>query len=402
MALAIAVSASGGPMPIINRIAGYHDDMTAWRRDIHAHPETAFEEHRTADVVAKKLAEFGLEVTRGLAGTGVIGTLKAGSGRRAIGLRADMDALHIHEKNGFEHRSQNAGRMHACGHDGHTTMLLGAAKYLAETRNFDGTVHFIFQPAEENEGGGRVMVEQGLFDKFPVEAVYGMHNWPGMPVGQFGVMKGPMMASFDIFEITVTGVGCHAAMPQRGIDSVVVAAEIVGALQTIASRAVSPLDAAVVSVTQFHAGDTWNVIPEEAVLRGTTRTFTPEIQDKVEAMVKRIAEGIAATHGCTAAVRYERRYPATINTETETDIAANTLVEVVGGANVLRDLPPTMGSEDFAFMLQAKPGCYVWIGNGPGDGGCMLHNPAYDFNDEILPIGASYWARLIERSLAKA
>jgi len=389
-------------MPIINRIAGYHEEMTAWRRDIHAHPETAFEEHRTSDLVARKLAEFGLAVTRGLAGTGVVGTLKAGSGGRAIGLRADMDALHVHEKNGFAHRSQHAGRMHACGHDGHTTMLLGAAKYLAETRNFDGTVHFIFQPAEENEGGGRVMVEQGLFDKFPVEAVYGMHNWPGMPVSQFGVMKGPMMASFDIFEITVTGVGCHAAMPQRGIDPVVVAAEIVGALQTIASRTISPLDAAVVSVTQFHAGDTWNVIPEEAVLRGTTRTFKPEIQDHVEARVRRIAEGIAATHGCTIALRYERRYPATVNSDAETDIAANALAEVVGAANVLRDLAPTMGSEDFAFMLQAKPGCYVWIGNGPGEGGCTLHNPGYDFNDEILPIGASYWARLIERSLAKA
>ena len=389
-------------MPIINRIAGYHDEMTAWRRDIHAHPETAFEEHRTAEVVARKLAEFGISVSRGLAGTGVVGTLKAGKGTRSIGLRADMDALHIHEKNGFAHRSQNAGRMHACGHDGHTTMLLGAAKYLAETRNFDGTVHFIFQPAEENEGGGRVMVEQGLFTSFPVEAVYGMHNWPGMPVGQFGVMKGPMMAAFDIFEITVTGIGCHAAMPHRGIDPVVVGAEIVSALQTIASRTVSPLDAAVVSVTQFHAGDTWNVIPEEAVLRGTTRTFKAEIQDQVEARVKQIAEGIAMTHGCTAAVRYERRYPATVNSATETDIARGALAEVVGEANVLADLAPTMGSEDFAFMLQAKPGCYVWIGNGPGEGGCTLHNPAYDFNDDILPIGASYWARLVERSLAKA
>jgi amidohydrolase len=280
-------------------------------------------------------------------------------------------------------------------------MLLGAARYLAETRNFDGTVHFIFQPAEENEGGGRVMVEEGLFERFPVEAVFGMHNWPGMPVGQFGVMKGPMMASFDIFEITVTGVGTHAAMPQRGIDPVVVAAEMVGALQTIASRTVSPLDAAVVSVTQFHAGDTWNVIPEECVLRGTTRTFDPAVQDHVQASIKRIAEGIAAAHGCTVALRYERRYPATINSGTETEMSADALADVVGGTNVLRDLQPTMGSEDFAFMLQAKPGCYVWIGNGPGDGGCMLHNPAYDFNDEILPIGASYWARLIERTLTK-
>src|SRR5260221_9080748 len=343
-------------MPIINRFAGYHDEMTAWRRDIPAHPETACEEHRAAEVVAKKLAEFGIAVSRGLAGTGVIGTLTAGSGKRAIGLRADLDALHIHEKNGFGHRSQNAGRMHACGHDGHTTMLLGAAKYLAETRNFDGTVHFIFHPAEENEGGGRVMVEQGLFDAFPVESVFGMHNWPGMPVGQFGVMKGPMMASFDIFEITVTGVGTPAARPQRGVDPVVFAAEMVGALQTIASRMVSPLDAAVVSVTQFHAGDTWNVIPETCVLRGTTRTFKPEIQNELEASIKRIAEGIAAAHRCTVALRYERRYPATINSGTETEMAADALADVVGNPNVLRDLQPTMGSEDFAFILQAKPG----------------------------------------------
>lgn len=389
-------------MPIINRIADYHAEMTAWRRDIHAHPETAFEEYRTADVVAQKLEEFGIAVSRGLAGTGVVGTLKAGSGRRAIGLRADMDALHIQEQNAFGHRSQNAGRMHACGHDGHTTMLLGAAKYLAETRNFDGVVHFIFQPAEENEGGGRVMVEQGLFEQFPVEAVYGMHNWPGMPVGQFGVMKGPMMASFDIFEITMTGVGTHAAMPHRGVDPVVAAAQLVTALQTITSRTLNPQDAAVVSVTQFHAGDTWNVIPQEVVIRGTTRSFKPEIQDAIEARIRRIAEGVAATHDCSVAVRYERRYPPTINSPAEAEIAAAAMADVVGEGGVQRDLAPTMGSEDFAFLLQAKPGCYGWIGNGPGDGGCMLHNPGYDFNDEILPIGASYWARLVELNLPRA
>ncbi|MGQ0662392.1 MAG: M20 aminoacylase family protein [Pseudomonadota bacterium] len=385
-------------MPIINRIAAFHGDMTGWRRHLHAHPETAFEEKRTSDFVAARLAEFGIEVDRGLAGTGVVGTLKAGAGKRAIGLRADMDALHIHELNAFDHKSSNQGRMHACGHDGHTTMLLGAARYLAETRNFDGTVHFIFQPAEENEGGGRVMVDEGLFEKFPVEAVFGMHNWPGMPAGQFGARAGPMMAAFDVFEIVVTGKGTHAAMPHRGIDPVVAAAAMVGALQTIASRATNPLDAAVVSVTQIHAGDTWNVIPNQAVMRGTTRSFEPAVQDAIERDIRRIVDGIAAAHGTTAELRYERRYPPVVNAEPETEIAAATLVELVGKGDVKRDIEPTMGAEDFAFMLKAKPGCYVFIGNGASD---PLHNPRYDFNDEILPLGASYWARLIERTLAR-
>jgi hippurate hydrolase len=389
-------------MPIVNRIAAFHDEMTAWRHDIHAHPEIAFEEHRTSDFVAAKLAEFGIDVHRGLAGTGVVGTIKSGTSPRAIGLRADMDALHVKELNGFAHRSQNEGKMHACGHDGHTTMLLGAAKYLAETRNFDGTVHVIFQPAEENEGGGRVMVEQGLFKQFPVEAVYGMHNWPGMPVGKFAVMPGPMMAAFDIFEIIVTGKGAHAAMPHHGIDPVVVAAQIVTGLQTIASRSISPLDAVVLSVTQIHAGDTWNVIPNEVVLRGTTRSFKPEVQDMIEPAMRRIIDGVAGAFGATAKLRYERRYPPTINTPAETEAAATALADVVGKDSVLRDLQPTMGAEDFAFMLQAKPGCYVWIGNGEGEGGCMLHNPHYDFNDAVLPIGASYWARLAEQSLPRA
>src|SRR5260221_1466708 len=266
-------------MPIINRFAGYHDEMTAWRRDIPAHPETACEEHRAAEVVAKKLAEFGIAVSRGLAGAGVGGTLTAGSGKRAIGLRADLDALHIHEKNGFGHRSQNAGRMHACGHDGHTTMLLGAAKYLAETRNFDGTIHFIFQPAEENEGGARLMIEEGALTRYPVEAIYGMHNWPGLPAGQFAIRPGPMMAAFDIFEITITGRGAHAAMPHLGVDPIVVAAQIINGLQTIASRNIHPLEGAVVSVTQINGGDTWNVIPESVVLGGTTRSFEPTVRD---------------------------------------------------------------------------------------------------------------------------
>lgn len=388
-------------MPIVNRIAAFHDEMKAWRHDIHAHPETAFEENRTADVVAGKLAEFGIEVHRGLAKTGVVGTLRTGKSARTIGLRADMDALHIEERNGFPHRSRHAGKMHACGHDGHTTMLLGAAKYLAETRNFDGTVHFVFQPAEENEGGGKAMIADGLFERFPVEAIYGMHNWPGLATGQFAAMAGPMMAAFDIFELTITGKGAHAAMPHRGIDPVVVGAQIVTALQTIASRATSPLDSVVVSVTQFHAGDTWNVIPDQAVLRGTTRSFRPEIQDATEGAIGRIARQTAAAFGATAELRYERRYPPTINTERETEIAAAAIAEVVGAENVRRDLPPTMGSEDFAFMLQAKPGAYVFIGNGADEQASPLHNPRYDFNDEVLALGASYWARLVERTLAR-
>lgn len=390
-------------MPIINRIADFQDEMTAWRHHIHSHPETAFEEHKTSAFVAEKLESFGIEVHRGLAGTGIVGKLAGGSGSgKAIGLRADMDALDVHEKNDFGHKSQHEGKMHACGHDGHTTMLLGAAKYLSETRNFDGTVYFIFQPAEENEGGGRVMVEDGLFEKFPVEQVYGMHNWPGLDVGKIAVRPGPMMASFDIFEITVKGKGAHGAMPHMGVDSVVTAAQIVNALQTIASRNTHPLDAVVVSVTQIHGGDAYNVLPDEVVLRGTTRSFKPEVQDSIEPAMRRIVDGICQTMGATATVKYERRYPPTINTAPETDLAARVAAQVVGEGNVHDDLMPSMGSEDFAFMLQRKPGSYVWIGNGPAEGGCMLHNPHYDFNDGVLPIGASYWAKLVETTLGKA
>lgn len=374
-------------------------EMAEWRRDVHAHPETAFEELRTSAMVAQKLESFGLGVHRGLGRTGVVGTLSAGSGRRAIGLRADMDALNIHEKNTFDHRSRNDGKMHACGHDGHTAMLLGAAKYLSETRNFDGTVHFIFQPAEENEGGGREMVQQGLFEKFPCESVYGMHNWPGMPAGQFGLRAGPMMASFDIFEIELTGRGSHAALPHTGIDPIVAASALVQALQTITSRNVDPIESAVVTVTQVHSGDTWNVIPDAAVVRGTARAFTPEVQDLLERRLREICAGIAAAYGAEVKVRYERRYPPLINAAPETEICAAVMQAMVGAENVLR-VPPTMGSEDFAFMLQAKAGCYVFIGNGPGEGGCMLHNPHYDFNDQILPLGASYWANLVGHILA--
>ena len=386
-------------MPAIGQIEERQQQMTAWRRHLHAHPELAYEEHLTAAFVADRLAEFGIEVHRGLAGTGVVGTLRAGDGP-AIGLRADMDGLPIPEANDFSHRSTHAGRMHACGHDGHTVMLLGAARYLAETRRFRGTVQFIFQPAEENEGGARKMVEEGLFEKFPVRSVFGMHNWPGQPAGRMAMRPGPMMAAFDIFEITVTGKGGHAAMPHLCKDPVLAASAIVTALQTVTSRTIDPLDAAVVSVTQFHAGDTWNVIPERAVLRGTTRALRPRVQDTVEAAVHRIAEGIAATHGVGAQVHYERRYPPTINDPAETERAASAAVLVAGEDNVERDPAPSMGSEDFAFMLREKPGCYVWIGNGPGEGGCGLHNPRYDFNDAILPLGASYWAKLVETVLA--
>ncbi len=388
-------------MPIVNRIAEFHDDLIQWRRDIHAHPETAFEEIRTSDIVAEKLAEFGIEVHRGLAGTGVVGTLTGDRGDGpSIGLRADLDALDIHEKNQFDHKSTIPGKMHACGHDGHTIMLLGAARYLAETRNFAGTVTFIFQPAEENEGGARVMIEQGLFEKFPVDAVFGMHNMPGLGLGEMAVRAGPFMAAFDIFEINLTGRGTHAAAPHLGIDPVVAAAQIVTALQTIASREVDPQDSVVVSVTQIHGGDTWNVIPEDVVIRGTVRAFRSETQDHAEASIRRIVGGVCQAAGVTADIDYQRRYPPTINTPEEADFTARVMEDVVGAENVYRDKPPKMASEDFAFMLNEKPGAYVWLGNGPGEGGCLLHNPSYDFNDDALPVGASYWARLVETRLA--
>ena len=388
-------------MPIISRIAELHDLLTGWRRDLHAHPQTAFEETYASDFIAAQLKEFGLKVRRGLANTGVVGTLegsKPASGRlSAVALRADIDALDVHEENDFSYKSQHPGKMHACGHDGHTAMLLGAAKYLAETRHFAGTVHLIFQPAEENEGGGRVMVEEGLFDEFPVDAVFGMHNWPGMPAGEFAVAPGPMMAAFDVFEITIRGKGAHGAMPHQGIDPIVVASHVVTALQTIASRNTDPADQVVVTVAQIHAGDTWNVIPSEATLRGTARSFQESVQDMVEAKMGQIVAGVCDALGAESELRYERRYPATVNTEQESRWAAEVAGEVVGPDKVVRDPTPCMGSEDFAFMLKERPGSYVWIGNGTDTAG--VHNSRYDFNDEILPIGASYWARLVETLL---
>jgi len=395
-------STRGPQMSIIAPISVLHAEMTAWRRDLHAHPETAFEEHRTAEFVADKLASFGIAVDRGLAQTGVVGTLRVGTGPRAVGLRADLDALPIDETNTFEHRSRHAGRMHACGHDGHMAMLLGAAKHLAAARNFDGTVHFVFQPAEESRGGGRAMVEAGLFERFPMDAIFGMHNWPGMPVGEFGVMPGAMMASSDEFEIRITGRGGHAAMPHQTIDPVVVGSQVVQALQAIVSRHANPVDPAVVTVTQFHAGDAINVIPGEAVLRGTARAFRSAVQDLIEGGIRRTCAGVAAAHGAQITVRYARHYPPTVNTPAEAAFAAEVMRDIVGPENVHTGLPPTMGAEDFAFMLQVKPGAYAWIGNGPGEGGCMLHNPGYDFNDAILPLGATYWTRLAERFLARS
>ena len=385
-------------MPIKNRIAEYHEEMTAWRRDLHSHPETAFEEVRTADLVADKLREFGIEVHQGLAKTGVVGVLRAGDGARRIGLRADMDALHIHELNDFDHRSRHDGKMHACGHDGHTAMLLGAAKYLAETRRFDGTVCFIFQPAEENEAGGRVMVEEGLFEQFPVDDVYGMHNIPGIPAGQMAVRPGPMMAAADFFEIEIKGRGAHAAYPHHGVDPVLIGSELVVALQRIVARSTDPMKAAVVSVTQFNSGFTTNVIPETATLTGTARSFLPEVQDAIEAGMRRIAGGIAQAHGAEIEVTYERRYPPTVNAVQETEFAAGVAAGIVGDDNLLTDQSPTMGAEDFGWMLMEKPGCYIWLGNG---GGAPVHNPNYDFNDDVLTIGASYWGELVETLLPR-
>jgi hippurate hydrolase len=386
-------------MNLVPEITALERPMREWRHHLHAHPETAFEEKATSEFVAEKLRSFGLDVHTGLAGTGVVGVLCNGSSRESIGLRADIDALPIHEQSGATHASQHPGRMHACGHDGHTTMLLAAAKALTARRAFDGTLHFIFQPAEENEGGGRVMVEEGLFERFPMRAVYGMHNWPRLPAGTFAMRAGPLMGAYDVFEIVAIGKGAHAAMAYQGKDPMLFAAHAIHALQTIVSRNLHPLDAGVVSVTQVHAGDTWNVIPEQIVLRGTVRTFDPGVQDLIERRMGTLVEGIAAMFEMTATLRYERRYPATVNSAPETERARRAAEATVGAANVDTDPTPEMGSEDFAFMLQKKPGCYVWLGAGRGSETPNLHNPRYDFNDEVLAIGASYWVRLAEQEL---
>ena len=352
-------------MPVKPEINKEKALMTAWRRHLHANPEIAFKEQETSQFVLNKLEGLGLEVHSGLAGTGVVGRLKAGKGNRAIALRADMDALPLTEKNDFEHCSKNTGMMHACGHDGHTAMLLGAAKYLSESLNFDGVVYFIFQPAEEGEGGGKVMIEEGLFEKFPVESVFGLHNWPGMEVGKFGISSGPMMAAFDIFDLKVVGKGSHGAMPHQGIDPIVAASQIITAVQTITSRNTDPLDALVVSITQIHGGDAYNVIPESVELKGTVRSFKDRVRDDAEFAIRRVCEGICEATGSKFELNYERRYPSTINHEEETQLAVTAASEIVGEKNIDLNPAPSMGSEDFSYMLRERPGCYVWLGNGP-------------------------------------
>jgi hippurate hydrolase len=376
--------------------------IAAVRRDLHAHPELAFEETRTAEVVAVRLKALGLEVHTGIARTGVVGVLKAGNSTRAIGLRADMDALPLPEANTFAHRSCHEGRMHACGHDGHTAMLLGAAEALAKLRDqgrFDGTVYFIFQPAEEHEGGGRVMVEEGLFERFPMEMVFGLHNWPGLPAGSIAVAEGPVMAGADRFDIRITARGAHAAMPHQGTDAILAGAALVEALQSLVSRATDPLDPAVVSVTRFHAGHADNILPEQAQLGGTVRCFDPTLQDALEAGMRRVCQGVELTHRVKVDMDFLRGYPPTINATAAAAHSRTAATATVGAERVFVNLKPSMGAEDFAYLARAVPGCYVWLGNGPGTGGCMLHSPHYDFNDEIIATGIRYWVKLVETAL---
>jgi len=387
----------------VEKIRSYHAELRTLRRDIHAHPELAFQESRTSQLVADQLASWGIEVHRGIAKTGLVGVVKGKkfSSGRAVGLRADMDCLPMHETSSIPHKSTHAGRMHACGHDGHTTMLLGAARYLQETRKFDGTAYLIFQPAEEGGGGGKVMVDEGLFERFPANEVYAVHNWPGLPPGQMAVRPGPVMAATDEIVITVRGKGGHAAMPHLTVDPVLITAQIISALQAIASRNVSPLDAVVVSVCSMETSQTgvFNVIPDSVKLIGTVRSFRPETQVLAEARVKGIAEGIAKAMGGSADVEYNRGYPPTINSEREAVFAAEVGKRVFGSSNVVTDAEPTMGGEDFSYMLQARPGAYVFLGQGGGPNNCYLHNPGYDFNDDVIPLGAGFLAALVEESL---
>jgi amidohydrolase len=386
-------------MPIVNRIADLHPEVAAWRRDLHAHPELRYAVHRTAGFVAEQLKAFGCdEVAAGIGETGVVGVIRGERGAgKGIGLRADMDALPIQEANDLPYKSTAPGKMHACGHDGHTAMLLGAAKYLAETRNFAGTAVVIFQPAEEGGAGARAMIRDGLMDRFPIDEVYGMHNLPGLPVGKFALRSGPIMASADTIEIAIEGVGGHAARPHLAVDPVLVGAQIVNAVQSVVSRNVDPLDSAVVSICMFQAGNTDNVIPQTALLRGTARSLSPAVRDLLEQRLRRMVEGTAQIHGAKATLAYQRGYPVLANHARQAAFAASIAANVVGRDKVEEDMPPVMGAEDFAYMLQARPGAFVFVGNGDTAG---LHHPAYDFNDDIIPIGASYWVRLVETALA--
>ena len=388
-------------MSIIKKQSELHEDMVTWRHHIHKHPELSFKEDLTSDYIAAVLEANGIEMHRGLAVTGIVATIHGKKEGRVIGLRADMDALPIQEKNDFSHKSVHDGKMHACGHDGHSTMLLGAAVHLKENNNFSGTVHFIFQPAEEGGGGGRVMVEEGIFEKFPCEAVYGMHNWPGMAEGQFAVHDTAVMAANETLKISIKGKGGHAAMPDQCVDPVVIGAQIITALQSVVSRNVAPLDSAVVSITMLDAGFVSNVIPNDMNLTGSLRYFSTDVGNEVKAKIKKIVEGISHSMGAIATFSSTPNYPATVNTPKHAELCANAAAEVVGSSNVLRNEKPSMGSEDFSFLLNASEGAYIWIGNGlvPEDGpegGCMLHNTEYDFNDEILPLGSSYWVQLVQ------
>jgi hippurate hydrolase len=386
----------------VDRIRQYHRELTAIRRDLHAHPELSFTEQRTSGVVADYLKKLGVETHTGLAKTGVVGVIH---GRKANGkgvaLRADMDCLPMHEQNSFAHKSRHEGRMHACGHDGHTTMLLGAARYLSETRNFEGTAYLVFQPAEEGGGGGQVMVNEGLFDKFPAHEIYAVHNWPGLPAGQMAVRAGPVMAATDEVQITVRGRGGHGAMPHLVVDPVVACAQIITALQTIASRNVEPVDAVVVSVCSMQTSQVgaFNVVPDAVKLVGTVRSFRPATRDLAERRLKEIVGKIADAMGCSTEISYVRGYPATINSAREAQFAARVGERVFGKGNVITEHEPTMGGEDFSYMLQARPGAYVFLGQGGAQGGCFLHNPHYDFNDEVIPLGAGYLAALVEEAL---
>jgi amidohydrolase len=381
--------------------------ITEVRRDIHAHPELCFQEHRTADVICQRLGEWGIPFHRGLGTTGVVGIVKGGSSSRAVGLRADMDALPITEHNTFAHASQHVGKMHACGHDGHTAMLLGAAKYLSQHRDHDGTVYLVFQPAEEGGGGAREMIKDGLFERFPMEAMFGAHNWPGMAVGELALKSGPCFASSNEFKITIQGKGAHAAMPHLGIDPVPVACQLVQAFQTVISRNKRPIDAGVISVTMIHTGEATNVVPDRCQIQGTVRTFTLEVLDLIEQRMRQITEQLCAAFDCTCEFAFKRNYPPTINHPAETEFVRQVMVDLVGAQRV-QEFEPTMGAEDFSYFLQEKPGCYFLIGNGDGShrisghgmGPCMLHNPSYDFNDELIPLGATLWVNLAQRWLS--